>query len=344
MTAQKHKKILVTGGTGFVGSYLLRYLLKEGYTNIRAGRRAESSMDLVESVKDKVEWVDCDILNMDELEDAMQDVQLVYHCAALVSYNSGDRDKLFKINHEGTENVVNAALFAGVERLLHVSSVAVIGRDPKGKLITEKTKWERGEMITNYAKSKYLGEMEAWRGWAEGLDVVVVNPASILGSGHWDRGTSKFFELAWQSFAWYAGGSAGFVDVRDVAKLTIKAMEEAESGERFILSAQNLSYKALMEQIALELGTTPARRKLQDWMQGLIWRWEGFVAWLNQSRPSVTREMVKRVTTSYAFDNTKSIETFKYSYQAISDTIISVADQFREAADDNYSSRVLPLV
>jgi nucleoside-diphosphate-sugar epimerase len=344
MTAQKQKHILVTGATGLVGSYLLRYLLKEGYTNVRACRRPESSMALVTSVQNRVEWMECDILNIDELEDAMDGVHQIYHCAALVSYDLKDKDALYKINKEGTENVVNMALICQVEKLVHVSSVATIGRDLKGSLITEKTKWERNEMVTHYAKSKYLAEMEAWRGAAEGLNVVVVNPSTILGSGFWDKGTSRFFELAWHSFSWYSKGSAGFVDVRDVAQLMIKAMETAESGERFILSGENLPYKELMAQIARHLDRPAASRKMQDWMQGGLWRWEWFVAWLNGSKPYITKEVAKKVSILYAYDNSKSVEAFTHTYQAISETIASVAGQFKEAAADNFSVRVMPLV
>lgn len=344
MTAQKQKKVLVTGGTGLVGSYLLRYLIKEGYSNIRAGKRTASPMDLVIPVEDKIEWVELDILNPAHVEDAMEGVDLVFHCAAVVSFDPRDSVLLYKVNKEGTENIVNQALLSGVEKMVHVSSVATLGWDPKGKLIHESTKWERQHMDTTYAKTKYLAEMEAWRGWAEGMDVVVVNPSTILGSGRWDTGTSMFFKLAWNEFSWYAGGSAGFVDVRDVAQLLIRAMEEGESGQRFILSAENWTYKKVMEQIARNLGRKAATRKMEDWMQGFVWRWEGFVAWLHSSRPAITREVAKKVTKRYAYDNTKSLEIFEHKYHPLKDTIKTVALQFKSAVDTYYSPLVMPLI
>lgn len=344
MTAQKQQKILVTGGTGFVGSYLLRYLVDQGYTNIRAGRRGSSSMELVSSVEDKVEWVELDILDMAQVEDAMEGIDLVFHCAALVSYDSKDRLLLYKVNKEGTENLVNSALQFGVQKLVHISSVATLGRDPKGQLIHEKTKWERSDMNTNYAKTKYLAEMEAWRGWAEGLDVVVVNPSTILGSGRWDTGTSLFFNLAWNEFSWFAGGSAGFVDVRDVAKLSIQAMEQGESGQRYILCSENWTYKKLMDNISKALDRPKATRKMQGWMKGMVWRWEWFVAWLHGSRPAITRELTHKVTVQNAYDNSKSIAFFNYAYQPVSDTIVGVASQYKKATKENFASSVMPLV
>lgn len=344
MTAQKQKKVLVTGATGFVGSYLLRYLVEQGYSNIRAARRPGSSMDLVASVIDKVAWVELDILDMTQVEDALQGVDLIFHCAAVVSFDAQDSDLLYKVNKEGTENLINIALDSGVEKLVHVSSVATLGRDPKGNLIHEQTKWDRADMQTDYAKSKYLAEMEAWRGWAEGLEVVVVNPSTILGSGRWDKGTSIFFKLAWNEFSWFAGGSAGFVDVRDVAKLSIRAMEEGASGQRFVLSAENWSYKKLMDHIAKAMDRPAASRRMLDWMQGLVWRWEWFVARLHGSRPAITREIAQKVTLNYAYDNTKSVEAFNYTYHPVADTIQMVASQFQAAANNDFPPGTLPLI
>jgi nucleoside-diphosphate-sugar epimerase len=231
-----------------------------------------------------------------------------------------------------------------VEKLVHISSVATLGRDPKGKLIHERTKWERADMQTDYAKSKYLAEMEAWRGWAEGLDVVVVNPSTILGSGRWDKGTAIFFELAWNEFSWFAGGSSGFVDVRDVAKLSIRAMEEGVSGQRFVVCAENWSYKKLMDHIANAMDRPAANKRIQNWMKGLIWRWEWFVAWLHGSRPAITREMTQKVTMNYAYDNSKSVEFFNYSYLPVSETIQTVSSQFIAAANNDFPPGVMPLI
>ena len=343
MTKNKHKQIFVTGGTGLIGSYLLRYLVQQGYTNIRASRRAGSSMDLVAAVVDKIEWVVCDVLDSGQLEDAMDTVKQVYHCAALVSYDVSDKKDLYKINQEGTENVVNAALYAGVEKIVHVSSVAAIGRNLKETAVTEKTIFEKDGLNTHYAISKHLAEAEVWRGMAEGLDAVIVNPSTVLGSGFWNTGTLKFFKLAWESFAWYAPGMTGFVDVRDVVKLMTKAMNSDTTGERIILSSQDLTYKYLMDQIAQKIGRPPARKAMKNWMRGFVWRWEWFVARIHGTRPSITKEVAQQVSLSYTYNNSKSIEAYDFTYRPVLTTISDIAAQFKVAVENGFVPQVLPL-
>ena len=177
------KKIFVTGGTGFLGSYLLRYLIHKGYTDIRALKRSTSSMALLGDVAHLIEWIDGDILDVVSLQESMQEVQQVYHCAAIVSYESGQADLMHEVNVVGTANVVNLALEMQVEKLVHVSSIAALGRSGKSKLLDESAKWEQSKFNTQYAISKHRAEMEVWRGIAEGLNAAIVNPSVILGSG-----------------------------------------------------------------------------------------------------------------------------------------------------------------
>ncbi|MBK8704119.1 MAG: NAD-dependent epimerase/dehydratase family protein [Saprospiraceae bacterium] len=180
--------ILVTGGTGFIGSYLLRYLVQNGYTRIRALRRPNSKMDMVAEIQDKIEWVECDLLDVLGLEEAMEGIRYVYHCAALVSMNRRDAQRLIEVNREGTANMVNWSLEKGVEKFLHVSSIAAIGHNKHAEFIDENCHWERSGKLSYYALSKYQAEQEVWRGVAEGLNAVVVNPSVVLGSGRWKEG------------------------------------------------------------------------------------------------------------------------------------------------------------
>ena len=213
--------VLITGATGFLGSYLLRSLIKSGHQNIRALRRPNSDHALVADIQGAVEWVEGDLLDPAALEDAMQGIRQVYHCAAIVSFDPRMVRTMLRANVEGTANVVNAALWEGVDKLVHVSSIAAIGRSPEEKKVSENTKWQRSPLHSNYAISKYLSEQEAWRGMAEGLNVSVVNPSVILGSGRWEDGPLQLFRLGWKAFPFYATGVSGFVDVRDVAQAMI---------------------------------------------------------------------------------------------------------------------------
>lgn len=340
----KDKQILVTGGTGFLGSYLLRYLVREGYTQVRALRRASSKMDLVADVSDKIEWVEGDVLDIFSLEDAMQEVRQVYHCAAMVSFDPRDYDAMRRINVDGTANVVNAALAANVEKLVHVSSTAAIGRMKNQPIVTEQTKWERSNYNSQYAISKYLSENEVWRGMIEGLNVAVVNPSVILGSGRWEEGPLKFFKMGWNNFPFYTKGTAGFVDVRDVARFTLQLMESEVTGERYILSGESLTYQTIMNEIATHLNKKPPTIQINSFLQQIAWRVEWLRSRILGGRPLVTRETAATSVRTFFYQNDKSRKDFDFEYTPIRQTIAETCQQFREAAENGFASKTLPLI
>lgn len=196
--------ILITGGTGFLGSHLLRTLVQSGKP-VRALYRREIPQRL-QDIQDRVEWVSGDILDVVRLETAMEGISQVYHSAASVSFSPADRAQMMRINVEGTANVVNMAIDAGVDKMVHVSSVSSIGRAKVGNLIDEDCEWVESPHNTAYAVSKYQSEMEVWRGIAEGLNAVIVNPSIILGSGSWHDGSGMLFKNAWKEFPYYTSG------------------------------------------------------------------------------------------------------------------------------------------
>ena len=338
------KSILVTGGTGLLGSYLLRYLVQSGHQNIRAIKRANSSMALVEEVKDKVEWIDCDILDVPLLEDVMRGVQQVYHCAGMVSYQSKDRKLMFQVNVEGTANIVNLGLDEGIEKLVHVSSIAALGRR-KGLIETdEKNKWEKSEMNSQYGISKYQGEQEVWRGIAEGLNAAIINPSIIMGSGFWDRGSAKFFKTISKGYPFYAKGGSGFVDVRDVSRMMIELMESNIVAQRFIVNAENLKYKKAFDIIANAIDRKPPSMPLNKWLGGLAWRAEWLRSRLLGGWAVITKETVANSFHTHIFLNQKSIDTFSFEYTPFEQTVVEVGRQFLEAEKNGMSPKVLPLI
>lgn len=345
MSDDLNKTIFVTGGTGLLGSYLLRYLVQKGYTNIRALKRPSSTMDLVAPVKDQIEWIEGDILDLFLLEDAMHEVQQVYHCAAIVSFDPRHYDKMTEINQLGTENIVNAALYKGIEKLVHVSSIAAIGRTKKEKHISEKSKWSRTKFNTQYAISKYLAEQEVWRGIAEGLNAAIINPSLILGSGHWHKGFLKLFKMTWKNFPFYPPGTTGFVDVRDVARIMIILMEKPIVSERFIISAENMSFKQLQEQLAFQLNRKAPTYAVNSAMRELAWRFE----WLRsqfsaQYSPLITRDTAMNSSRTYFYHNEKSIEQLNFQYTPLKYTIEETAKQFLDASKDSFKPKFLPLI
>ncbi len=335
--------VLITGATGFLGSYLLRCLVKSGHTHIRALRRASSDRSLVADVEHAVKWVEGDLLDIQVLEEAMQGIRQVYHCAAMVSFDPREAGAMLQANVEGTANIVNAALWEGIDKLVHVSSIAALGRSPENKNVSEQTKWERSPLHSNYAVSKYLAEQEAWRGMAEGLNVAVVNPSVILGSGRWQDGPLQLFQMAWKGFPFYATGISGFVDVRDVARAMMRVMELENSGQRYIISSENLSFQAVQGMISENLEKRPPRFRVGPFIQEIAWRVEWLRMHLMGTRALITRETARHANDVYYYDNSKSLKELQFTYTPVSETIQSVCRQFTEAAADGFKPMTLPV-
>jgi dihydroflavonol-4-reductase len=303
-------RVLVTGGTGFLGGYLLRELVLKGYgvKAIRRSSRPTSSSTIPSSVLDQVEWVEGDLLDPVSLEKAMEDVQSVIHAGAKVSFAPSDQDALYKINIEGTANVVNAALEKGIKRMVYVSSVAALGRSPSGQTIDEGKLWDEIRLDTNYAKSKYHAEMEVWRSIGEGLDAVIVNPSTILGYGDWNQTSCAIFKSVYQEFPWYSNGVTGFVSVEDVARACVLLLASSIKSERFILSAGDLSFRELFNMIA------DAFSKKHPWLEGssflaaIGWRIEWVKSRITGKPALLTKESARLASGHTKFDNQKILK------------------------------------
>ncbi len=313
------EKILVTGSAGLLGTVLIKQLLANG-KKIRAiyNKTALTGLD-----HDHLEQMQCDILDVVALEDAMQGISHVYHCAGLVSFAPRKRYQLFKINVEGTANVVNAALSAGVKKLVHVSSVAALGRIRENEPINENMQWTPSTSNSTYGHSKFLGEMEVWRGIAEGLEAVIVNPTVILGAGNWNDGSTGIFKSVYNEFPWYADGTTGFADVRDVCRAMILLMESPVSSERFIISAENASYSDVFFQIADAFGKKRPSRKVTAFMAGLVWRIESIKSKFSGHDPLLTKETAATAMAKVNFDNSKLKKFLPgFEYIPLKDTIV----------------------
>jgi dihydroflavonol-4-reductase len=319
--------ILVTGGTGFLGSHLIRALVAAGKP-VRALYRQQPSPRL-QDISDKIEWVPGDILDVFTLEDAMVGVTQVYHCAAVVSFQAADRDRLLKINVEGTANVVNMALDAGVEKLLYVSSVAAIGRARDNAAVNEECEWEDSKNNSRYGISKFQGEMEVWRGIAEGLDAVIVNPSIILGAGFWDDGSGSLLKNAWKEFPYYTEGVNGFVDVEDVVQAMIRLMDSGISAERYILSADNWGYQRLFTTMAQALGKKPPHIAAKPWMAEVVWRLEKVKGMITGKHPLVTKETARTAQMKVIYENNKVLNALPgFQFRPLEDTIQHIATAF----------------
>ena len=298
-------KVLITGGTGFLGSYIIQELVEQGYA-VRAIRRSNKlPFYIPPPVFEQVEWLPGDILDVAGLEEALEGVDAVIHAAAKVSFGSGDRHLLYSTNIEGTANMVNAALLRNTARFIHVSSVAALGRTAGGETVNEEKKWEDSKLNTTYAISKYHAETEVWRGIGEGLNAVIVNPSTILGYGDWNESSCALFKNIYREFPWYSNGINGFVDVKDVAAAVVSLLKSEIAGERFILNGDNWSFRQLFNAIATGFGKKQPDREATPFLSSLAWRLEK-VKTLFSGRPSlITRESARIARSKTRFDNSR---------------------------------------
>jgi len=310
--------ILVTGGAGLVGAELISQLL-QGQEKVTAITHHTLLPDFN---SENLTTVKCDILDTSCLEEVMKGIRQVYHCAGLVSFDPKNKNELFNVNVKGAANVVNAAIDAGVQKLLHVSSVSALGRIRNGETVNEEMSWTEKSSNSEYGKSKYFGEMEVWRGTGEGLNAVIVNPSTILGAGDWNNGSSEIFKTAYNEFPWYAEGMNGFVDVKDVAKAMILLMNSEIKNEQFILNGGNTSYKNVFTEIAKSFGKRPPHKKVTPLIGEAVWRWSAIQAMVTGKKPMVTRETAHTALASVQFDNTKVLKALPgFEFTSVSESI-----------------------
>ncbi|UOR05283.1 NAD-dependent epimerase/dehydratase family protein [Hymenobacter aerilatus] len=297
--------IFVTGGSGLLGSFLIDALVARGYA-VRALYRNAIPTG---ATAQQVEWVQGDIRDTELLYASLDGITHLFHCAGLVSYAPQDETALLQVNVEGTAAVVDACLQRAGVRLCHVSSVAALGgatatpEAPAGPLVLDETaKWDLGAEHPAYATSKYLAELEVWRGVAEGLNAVIVNPSVILGPADWDRSSTRLFRYAYQQHAFYTAGNINFVDVRDVvAMMLYLAFETSLMSQRYVLSAGAMPLREFLTEVARYFQKKPPTLQVPTWAAEAIWRLEHLRSVVTGARPLITKDTARagRRATSY---------------------------------------------
>ena len=319
--------IFVTGASGLVGSHLIQSLLEKGL-NVRAMYR--NTIPVFKGAEN-VNWVKGDILEVSSLYEAMQGVRKVYHCAAIVAFTPKQADAMLRANVEGTANVVNACIENKIQKLVYVSSVAALGRIREDAPVDETMNWTPETSNSIYGKSKYLAEMEVWRGMGEGLNVAIVNPVIILGAGDWNKGSSEIFKSAYDEFPWYTKGISGFVDVMDVVTAMQLLMESDVQGQRFIISGTNVEYKEVFTRIANAFGKRPPYKKVTPILAAIVWRLEGIKGMITGKAPLLTKETAATAQAVVHFDNTKFLKVFpQFKYHSIEETIQRTVTELKE--------------
>lgn len=330
------KRILITGATGLLGSHVLRLFLERGYNNIVALRQKSSRMDLVANVADRVTWVEGDLLDTDLIREAMQGVQWVVHAAALISYEKRKRKRQYEVNVKGTAIVVNAALEHAVQRLMHVSSISVFARTGEVQYIDENTEWESSAYTSHYGLTKHLAELEVRRGEAEGLNVAIVNPTLIFGSGFWKEGSTVFFYKGARGLKFYPTGANGYVDVRDVAHLIIRRLEVEHNSARMIVNGVNKPLVDVFRQIAELMGKPAPSIRFGPELVEIAWRLMLPYEWITGIEPMISKSTARTTACILHFDNSRSLSIPEFSYTPLEKTLSDMAGLYREAAKKNF--------
>ena len=330
--------ILVTGGTGLVGSHLL-YKLSLTENKIRAVYRTQSKIQKtkhvfgyftedVDTLFNKIEWIEANILDVPKLQEAFKDVTKVYHSAALVSFDPNDYYALRNTNIEGTANVVNLCLEHKIEKLCYVSSNGVLGKEDDNTVITENTHWNPDVDNNVYAITKYGAEIEVWRGTKEGLNTVIVNPGVILGGGFWELGSGALFRIIHQGLSYYTTGITGYVDVIDVVDGMINLMQSEIINERYIMVADNWSFKDFSSSVAKGLNVAPPKKEAKPWLLQVAWR----IDWLNyffkRKYRKFTKQMASSVLNNSIFSSDKLKTDLNFEFKPLEESISQTCELF----------------
>lgn len=318
--------IFITGSTGMVGMHAVAAFIRKG-ERVRLLLRKESNQDPLrqfltdEQLPHDYEMVEGDLFDSTLLAEAMIGCDSVFHSAAMVSFHAGDRESLYKVNVEGTANVVNAALENNIQTFYYISSVAALGRGGKGSVTDEETEWKDGPELSNYARSKHLAEREVWRGHEEGLRVVVVNPGVIIGRGDFDRSSAALFKNIDQGLPFYPSGSNGFVSVEDVVGVCFHLASQGKYNQRYLLVGEHLKFQELFNMIADSIGVDAPKRSAPVWVLQLTWRLLWIWEKISGKRAIITREAVRNTDQDFRYDSSRIIET-GFVFQPIDKVVV----------------------
>ena len=322
-------KILVTGGTGLVGSHLLYSLVTQGLHPIAIKRKSSNILNVKKifsyyskdyaKLFEKIIWHECDILDVLNLEKVIQNVTHIYHAAALISFNNGDKNKMIETNAIGTANIVDLAIKHNIHRLCFVSSIATLGTNDDLP-VDENCLWSWDNQ-SGYAVSKYLSEMEVYRGFAEGLSGFIVNPSLIIGPGSWDSGIGTIIKKAQLGMPFYPPGSCGLIDVKDLVDIMMKLMHSNINHERFIINTSHMSYKQLMSIIAKLLCVQTPYIQLNKTLMKLLIGIDVLINKIRGKRIELSTDAVKYTTSEILLNSNKINNTIKINYRDIEKSI-----------------------
>ncbi len=321
------KNVLVTGGTGFIGSNLAARLVTLGY-NVRILRRADSDLRAIQGID--VEHLHGDIRDPDALYRAMEGCDTVFHTAAVVTFARKKKLLQHEVNVIGTHNIVESCIARGVDRLIHTSSIAAIGHSGPNELATEATPYNWGTQ-SGYKLSKHLAEHEVLAGVKRGLDAVIVNPAIVIGERDIHLHGGQLVKEATRGHVpFYLDGGMSVVYVGDVVTGHILAAQKGVKGDRYILSGHNLTHKEIFQRTAALVGGRPPFVKLPIPLLRLSARIVESISNVLGMEPWISADLVAGAGHFNWFSCEKAKRDLGYSLTSFDDTILAAYNWYRE--------------
>lgn len=313
--------ILVTGANGLVGSFLCKELVDKGY-KVKALVRKNSDTSLLNEISGKLEIHIGELNDVGSLMDAMDGVKCIVHTAAIISFWPKRKNEMFQTNVEGTRNILNVALEYNIDKFIHISSVAAIGRKSSDTFITETNTWDDSALNTHYAVTKHQAELEVYRATEEGLNTILLNPSIILGPALKGTSSARLFEYVEKKNKFYTEGYINYVDVRDVVTSIIFFIEnQTKSGDRFIVNAGAIRYKDFFEAIAKVLNSTAPKISAKPWMRNLAWPSYAVKSFFTGKEPLITKETASISSHKFEYQSDKIKNTSNIVFQPLEKTI-----------------------
>ncbi|MEO5582414.1 MAG: SDR family NAD(P)-dependent oxidoreductase, partial [Saprospiraceae bacterium] len=300
------QQVLVTGGTGFIGYYIVKRLAEAGYRVTVLARSENPYGQSISPLVDQIKFIKGDLTDLDSLEAACNGQAIIVHAAALISFDPSKRKKIFRINTDGTTHLVNTALKSTVKKLVYISSIAAISSRPDERDHDESIPWDLKSNHSNYALSKHAAEMEVWRGSAEGLDVGILNPSVVLGKWKENHHSMKLFNMLEKGIMFYPKGSTGWVDVRDVAKAVQAYIESGLVNQQFIINGHNESYRDILQMITLANGKKGPRYGLPRSIALTATRIYALLNKITSEKKVIQPSIIKSLYKEVTYNNTKS--------------------------------------
>lgn len=317
----KQKSVFISGVSNLLGPQLCRQFLQGGF-KVKAFMPAADDLLWLKDIQDQVDWIEGDLLDLSSLESAIAGVRYVIHSAEMQSRKPRDKFDLFKFNAEGSANIANICLSQSVDRLCHISSLSALGKDQAANQIDEHQKWQSSDKHSPYSISKHQAELEIWRAQAEGLPILVLNPALLIGPGDWNRQAgTQLFKYVWEESTYYLPESFDYIDVRDAAAIAYRLITEENPETKFILSAGNLSFKSFYDQVADFWKKEPPSSLLEGAHRKLITILDNYFPYFFSRPAFINRESLFLSQKEQKYNTSALENALNYQFKPLENTI-----------------------